>query len=61
MYSISSIEGKRPHGRSRRRWEDDIRMGLREMERLVLDQIHLAKDTDQWRVLISSVMNLWVP
>jgi hypothetical protein len=36
-------------------------MDLREMGREVLDWIHLAQDTDQWRALVNTVMNLWVP
>jgi hypothetical protein len=52
---------KRPLGKPRRRWEVNIRMDLREIgwESVVL--IHVAKDTDQWRALANTVMNLWVP
>jgi hypothetical protein len=53
-------ERKRPLGRSRRRWEDNIRMDLRYMGWGGMDWIHLAHDRDQWRALVNTVMNLRV-
>jgi hypothetical protein len=53
-------EGKRPLGRPRRRWEDGIRMDLRETDWGNVDWIQLAQDRDQWRDLLNTVMNLRV-
>jgi hypothetical protein len=53
-------EGKRPLGRPRRRWEDGIRMDLREIGWGSVDWIQLAQGRDQWRVLVNTVMNLRV-
>jgi hypothetical protein len=53
-------EGKRPHGRPRRRWEDGIRMDLREIGWGSVDWIQLAQDRDRWRALVNTVMNLRV-
>jgi hypothetical protein len=58
---VGKPEGKRPLGRPRRRWEDNIRMDLREIGRGGMDWIDLAQDGDQWKVLMNTVMNLWVP
>jgi hypothetical protein len=55
---VGNPEGKRPLGRSRHRWVDNIKMDLRENGR---DWIDLAQDRDQWRVLVNAVMNLRVP
>jgi hypothetical protein len=54
-------EGKRPLGRTRHRWEDDIRMDLREIWWERVDCIHLTQDGDQWWVLVNRVMDLRVP
>ena len=54
-------EGKRPLGRPRRRWEDNIKMNLQEMERCCVDWMELAQDRDRWRALVSTVMNFRVP
>ena len=54
-------EGKRPLGRSRRRWVDYIRMDLQEVECGYMDWIGRAKDRDRRRTLVSAVMNLRVP
>jgi hypothetical protein len=54
-------EGKRPLGRRRRRWEDNIRMDLQEVGCGVVDWIGLAQDREKWRVIVNAVMNLWVP
>jgi hypothetical protein len=53
-------EGKRPLGRPRRRWEDGIRMDLREIGLGGVDWILLAQDRDRWRAVVSAVMNLRV-
>ena len=54
-------EGKRPLGRPRRRWVDNIRMDLQEVGCGYMDWIGLAQDRDSWRTLVSAVMNLRVP
>jgi len=54
-------EGRRPLGRPRRTWVDNIRMDLQEMGRGYMDWIGLAQDRDRWRTLVSAVMNLRVP
>jgi hypothetical protein len=53
--------GKRPLGRPRRRWVDNIKIDLREIGRDGMDWIALAQDRDQWRVLVNTVMNLRGP
>ena len=54
-------EGKRPLGRPRRRWVDNIRMDLQEVGCVCVDWIGLAQDRGGWRALVSAVMNLRVP
>jgi hypothetical protein len=58
---VGKPEGKRPLGRHRRRWEDNIRMDLRETGCGGMDWIDLAQDRDQWRAHVNTVMNLRVP
>jgi hypothetical protein len=53
-------EGKRPLGRPRHRWEDGIRMDLRELGWGSVDWIQLAQDRDRWWALVNTVMNLRV-
>ena len=53
--------GKRPLGRSRRIWEDNIKMDLQEVGGGCEDWTELAQDRDSWRALVSTVMNLRVP
>jgi len=53
--------GRRPLGRPRRRWVDNIRMDLQEVGCGYMDRIGLARDRDRWRTLVSAVMNLRVP
>jgi hypothetical protein len=53
-------EGKKPLERPRRRWEDGIRMHLREIGLGSVDWIQLAQDRDRWRALVNTVMNLRV-
>jgi hypothetical protein len=54
-------EGKRPLGRPRHRWEDNIMMYLQEVGYGCMDWIELAQDTDRWQALVNAVMNLRVP
>jgi hypothetical protein len=58
--SVGKPEGKRPLGRPRRRWEDGIRMDLRETGLGCVNWIRLAQDRDRWRAVVSAVMNLRV-
>ena len=57
---VGKPEGKRPLGRPRRRWEDNIKMDLREVEG-VGDWVELAQDRDRWRALLNRVTNFLVP
>jgi hypothetical protein len=57
---VGKREGKRPLGRPRRRWEDGIRMDLREIGFGDVDWIRLAQERDRWRAVVSAVMNLRV-
>ena len=54
-------EGKRPLGRPRLRWEDNIKMDLQEVGYGSMDWIELAQDRDSWRALVNAVMKLRVP
>jgi hypothetical protein len=54
-------EGKRPLGRPRRRWVDNIKMDLRERGCDGVDWIDMAQDRDHWRALVNTVLNLRVP
>jgi hypothetical protein len=54
-------EGKRPLGRHRSRWEDNIRMDLQDVECRCEDWNWVAQDRDRWRALVSAVRNLRVP
>ena len=58
---VGKPEGKRPLGRPRHRWMDNIRMDLREVGCGYMDWIGRAQDRDRWRKLVSAVMNLRVP
>jgi len=58
---VGKPEGKRPPGRPRCRWEDNIRMDLREVGCGCVDWMELAQDRDRWPALASAVMNLRVP
>ena len=58
---VGKPEGKRPLGRPRRRWVDNIRMDLQEVGYGSTDWIRLAQDRDSWWTLVSAVMNLRVP
>ena len=58
---VGKPEGKRPLGRPRRIWVDNIRMDLHEVGCGYVDWIGLVQDRDRWRTLVSAVMNLRVP
>ena len=58
---VGKPEGKRPLGRPRCRWVDNIRTDLQEVGCRYMDWIGLAQDRDRWRTLVSAVMNLRVP
>jgi hypothetical protein len=58
---VGKPEGKRPLGRPRRRWVDNIKMDLGEIGWDGTDWIELAQDRDQWRALVNTMMNLRVP
>ena len=58
---VGKPEGKRPLGRPRRRWEDNIRMDLQEVRGGCGVWMGLAHDRDRWRALVSTVMNIRVP
>jgi hypothetical protein len=58
---VGKLEGKRPIGRPRCRWVDNIKMSFREIGWGSMDWIDLAQDREQWRALVNTVMNLQVP
>jgi hypothetical protein len=58
---VGKPEGKRPVGRPRRRWVDNIEIDLREIGWDSIDWINLSQDRDHWRALMNTVMNLRVP
>jgi hypothetical protein len=58
---VGKPEGKRPLGRPRSRWVDNIKMDLREIRWDGMDWIDQAQDRDQWRALVNTLMNLRVP
>jgi len=58
---VGKPEGKRPLGRPRRRWEDNIKMDLQEVGGGCEDWMELAQDSDRWRALVTTVMNFRVP
>jgi len=59
--SMGKSEGKRPLGRPRHRWEDNIKKDLQELGCGVMDWIDLAQDRGSWRALINAVMNSQFP
>jgi hypothetical protein len=58
---VGKPEGKRPLGRPRRRWDDNIKMDLKEVVCEGMDWIELTQGRDRWRALVNAVMNLRVP
>ena len=58
---MAELEGKRPLGRPRRRWEDNIKMDVQKVGYGGMDWIDLAQDRDRWRAVLNAVMNLRVP
>jgi hypothetical protein len=58
---VGKPEGKRPMGRHRLRWEDDIKVDLQEVGRGVMDWIELAQNREMWRALVNAVMNIRAP
>jgi hypothetical protein len=57
---VGKPEEKRPLGRSRRRWDDNIKTAIQKVGCGGMDWIELAQDRDRWRALVSAVMNLWI-
>jgi hypothetical protein len=55
---VGKPEGKRPLGRPRCRWVENIKMDLRDIGWVGMDWINLAQDGDQWRALVNTVLNL---
>ena len=60
-FLVEKPEGKKPLGRPRRRWEDNIKMDLREVGCGSMDWIELDQDRDRWRAIVNAVMNIRVP
>jgi hypothetical protein len=61
LFWLENLDMKRPLGRLKRRWEDNIRMDLMEVGWKDVDWIHIAEDRDQWRAVVNNLMNLHVP
>ena len=61
MVLVRKPEDKRPHGRPRSRWENNIAMDFQEVRCGGIDWMELAQDRDRWRALVNAVMNLRVP
>ena len=60
-FLLGKPDGNRPHGRRRRRWEDNIKMDLQELGCGDMDWIELAQDRDRWWKLVNAAMNIRVP
>ena len=59
-FFVGKPEGKRPLGRPKRRWEDNIKMDIQKVGCEGMDWMKLAQDRDRWRALVNAVMNLLV-
>ena len=60
MVLVGKPEGKRPLGRPRRRWEDNVKKNIQEVGCGGMDWIEMAQDRDRWRALVNAVMKLRV-
>jgi hypothetical protein len=60
MFLVGKPDGKRPLGRPRCRWENNIRIDLKEVGCGGMDWIGLAQDRDRWQAVVNAVMNFWV-
>ena len=60
-FLVGKPEGKRPLGRPRHRWEDNIKMVLQGVGCGVMGWIELAQDRDSWRALVNAVLNIRIP
>jgi len=58
---VGKPEGKRPLGRPRHGWEDNIKVDLQEVGCGSMDWVELAQDRDRWQALVNALMNFWVP
>jgi hypothetical protein len=58
---VGKPEGRRPLGRPEHRWEDNIKMDIREVVWVGMDWIDVAEDRDRWRAVVNEVMKLWDP
>jgi hypothetical protein len=58
---VGNPEGKRPLGRPRRRWDDNIKIDVQELRFAGMDWMERAEDRDRWRTLVNAVMNFRVP
>jgi hypothetical protein len=58
---VGRPERNRPHGRPRRRYENNIKMDIQEVGSEGVDLIDLAEDKDRWRTLVNAVTNIWIP
>jgi hypothetical protein len=58
---VGKPEGKRPLGRPRRKWEDNIKMNLQEVKYGGIDWVEQAQDRDRWQAFVNAVMKLRVP
>jgi hypothetical protein len=54
-------EGKKLLGRSRQRWEDNIKVDFKELGCQVMNWIDLTQDRDKWRAVVNTLMKLWMP
>ena len=59
--SVGKPQGSKPIGQHTHRWEHNIKIHLREIKIAGLDRINMAKDSDEWRALVSAVMSLRLP